>query len=137
MPPTPASLTVLVVDDDPRVLEMLQLSVEGAGHRTVAVASGKLALDALDGGLQPDLVVTDYAMPGMSGLELAQEIRGRWPALAVAMISGTGGATDDLPAGLLEFVLVKPVQLHRLREAIARFASGRESASPPTRDRPE
>jgi CheY-like chemotaxis protein len=84
---------VLVVDDDVMVLECIVTMLEDLGHKTLAAKSGALALDAICSNSDIDVLLTDHAMPGMTGIELARQarrIRGNLP-----IILGTGFA--DLP----------------------------------------
>ncbi len=92
----PRGLQVLVVDDDPLVLESTAAMLEDAGHRTTRVESAAAALAALDAdGSAVDLVLTDHAMPRMTGLDLARELSPTRPDLPVILASGFAG----LPAG--------------------------------------
>jgi PAS domain S-box-containing protein len=79
--------TVLVVDDEDDVREVAVAQLEALGFRVAHAASGKAALELLArGGI--DLLIADYAMPGMSGLELARAARQRRPGLPVLLMSG-------------------------------------------------
>ena len=69
------ALTVLVVEDDPLVLRNTTVALEDAGHDPIEASSGQAALDMLEGRPEVDIVVTDYLMPGMNGLQLAEKIR--------------------------------------------------------------
>jgi CheY-like chemotaxis protein len=81
------SLVVLAVDDDELVLTNTVAMLEDLGHKGIAATSGKAALDIL--GEQPvDLVVTDYAMPQMTGLQLADGIKTEWPGIPVIIATG-------------------------------------------------
>jgi CheY-like chemotaxis protein len=62
--------------------------LEDLGHRVVEVHSGKEALAVLGGGLHPDLVITDYAMPGMTGADLALVLRQGHPKLPILLATG-------------------------------------------------
>ena len=68
---TPSRGTVLIVEDDPAVLEMLQLLFDAEGHRTVVAADGHKALELAAQRLTvPDLIIADYNLPkGLNGLE--------------------------------------------------------------------
>jgi signal transduction histidine kinase/FixJ family two-component response regulator len=113
---------VLVVDDDPMILQFVGRALERAGYRVEAVASGEAALDAYQKGRNDPfrVVVTDVLMPGLDGLDLAQRLLNRDPSVRVVLMSGQtsadsvcgrlSGATFDLlrkpfrPAGLLRAV---------------------------------
>lgn len=70
---------VLVVDDDPPILNLVGALLRKRGHQVIAVASPHEALELLDadGRALPDVLVTDVAMPGLSGLELVNAVRQR------------------------------------------------------------
>jgi two-component system CheB/CheR fusion protein len=69
---TPSRGTILIVEDDPAVREMLQLLFDDEGHRTLVAADGHKALKlAAQGSTEPDLVIADYNLPkGLNGLEM-------------------------------------------------------------------
>jgi len=80
---------ILFVDDDAEIVEIESIRLQRLGYDVTTCSNGDEALAALEG--QPldfDLVITDYAMPGMTGLELAQEVGGRKPGLPIILISG-------------------------------------------------
>jgi PAS domain S-box-containing protein len=79
--------TILVVDDQDDVREVAVAQLEALGFRVTQATSGKAALELLaKGGI--DLLMADYAMPGMSGLELARAARKRQPGMPVLLMSG-------------------------------------------------
>ena len=87
------SLRVLVVDDEPDMVKTLLELLRGEGYEAHGHASGQAALTALDT-FMPDVVISDIAMPGVNGWELAREIRqrmGKHPTL----IAMTGRFTQD------------------------------------------
>jgi CheY-like chemotaxis protein len=88
-------LKVLVVDDDGLVLMNTAAMLEDLGHAVFQATSGRAALDVLRGGPAIDLVITDQAMPGMTGVELAAAIRLEWPDVPVLLATGYA----ELPAG--------------------------------------
>jgi len=79
---------ILVVDDEQNILTLVHLLVERAGYPVVAAASAEEALRALDNGLEPQLLLTDIVMPGMSGLALAAQVHHMRPRLPVIFMSG-------------------------------------------------
>lgn len=86
-------LNVLVVDDDLLIQMALADMVSELGHATQAVTSAQEALDHVRAGKAVDLVITDHAMPGMTGLELARRLRAERPDLPVMLATGF----DELP----------------------------------------
>ena len=93
-------LTILAVDDDELVLTNTAAMLEDLGHRVQTAGSAAQALTVLARS-KPDLVITDYAMPQMNGLDLAREIKARRPELPVILATGFAelppGAGEDLP----------------------------------------
>jgi CheY-like chemotaxis protein/anti-sigma regulatory factor (Ser/Thr protein kinase) len=115
--PAHRTCTVLLVEDDPLVMSATAAMLEDLGHTVVEASSGTTALQVLRENTSVDLVVTDHAMPGMTGLELAERIRVEWPALPILLASGHA----ELPerAGLALSRLTKPFRRDELENAIA------------------
>ena len=86
-------LKILVVDDDPLVAMGTVAMLEDLGHAVTDVGSGVEALAAMAANENLDLVITDQAMPGMTGIELAASLRKTHPSLPVVLASGYA----DLP----------------------------------------
>ncbi len=115
----PASRVILLVDDDPLVSMGTAAMLEDLGHRVVEVNSGAKALNALLKDGQIDLVITDHAMPGMTGAELARQIRVSRPELPIILASGYAEIPDE--EGVADLVrLGKPFAQSQLASAIAR-----------------
>jgi PAS domain S-box-containing protein len=81
-------LVVLAVDDDGLVLTNTVAMLDDLGHTGIAASSGKEALEILGHQDSVDLVITDYAMPYMTGLQLADAIKREWPELPVIIATG-------------------------------------------------
>lgn len=113
------ALTVLAVDDDEIVLLNTAAMLADLGHTVLQASSGARALQIL-GRQSVDLLLTDYAMPHMTGNELADAVLAGWPEVRVLVMSGYA----DLPAGLtLRFPrLAKPFRQYELAAAIASIA---------------
>ena len=96
----PKSLTVLAVDDDTLVLFNTVAMLEDLGHTAIEAHSARDALEILRS-RKIDMVVTDQAMPQMTGVQLAEAIRGEWPGMPVILATGyaelPGGAGKNLP----------------------------------------
>jgi DNA-binding NtrC family response regulator len=102
--------TILVVDDDENLRWVTQTQLEDAGYLVSTVPSGEAALIALNK-QRPSLVLTDLKMPGISGLELLQQIRSQEPDLPVVMMTAFGtiqSAVQAVKAGAYDY-LTKPI----------------------------
>jgi signal transduction histidine kinase/CheY-like chemotaxis protein len=97
---------VLLVDDDRLVLTSTAAMLEDLGHVVIEAESGVAALELLRQGTPVDVVLADHGMPGMTGIELAQALRGTRPALPVILATGYGEVPEGAPPGLV--VLSKP-----------------------------
>lgn len=121
--------TVLVVDDDPLVLESTTVMLEDIGHIAIKAASGNEALRILHDGTNVDLVVTDQSMPGMTGVQLAGELRRLQPDLPIILATGYGDRAEVLEATLP--LLGKPFDQAALAAAIcACVAAGSDTGRP-------
>ena len=81
--------TILVVDDEEMLLSMAQTILSSYGYQVLVASSGQQALDLLAKGAPPvDLVLTDLVMPKMSGRDLVESIRRRWPEVRIIRTSG-------------------------------------------------
>ncbi|HWG56246.1 MAG TPA: response regulator [Gaiellaceae bacterium] len=119
---------VLVVDDEQLVRDLTVQVLLRGGHDVVSSATAQGALDLLEQE-RFDLVVTDVVMPGLSGVELLNEIRDRQPDLPVLLM--TGGSPDpDRTARALDLgataMIYKPFAHTDLLEAVAAAVAGRE-----------
>jgi CheY-like chemotaxis protein len=91
--PGPA-LRILAVDDDPLVLFNTAAMLTDLGHDVVEASTGRGALQAFEPGAF-DLVITDQAMPGMTGLQLARELRARQAGLKIILATGYAEMPSD------------------------------------------
>ncbi|WP_407293865.1 response regulator [Stutzerimonas zhaodongensis] len=83
-----ASHKVLLVDDDHAVREVTAQMLSNLGYAVVQAEGGRMALEMLEQGAAVDLVLADFAMPGMNGGELARAVLSRYPKLPVVFITG-------------------------------------------------
>ena len=92
---------VLIVDDDPDILALIDRRVRAAGYDAVPAESGEAALSLVAGAGTPDVAVIDVSMPGISGLELAEVLRARsgLHALPIVFLSA-GGHQHEVDAGV-------------------------------------
>jgi PAS domain S-box-containing protein len=108
---------VLIVEDDEIVAELAAGMMNELGFETVIAHSGKEALERLSSGSRPKLIFTDIVMPGgISGLELAEKVRSRFPELPILLTTGYSqevGGNHGFP------VLHKPYELESLADALS------------------
>jgi CheY-like chemotaxis protein len=116
------SLVVLAVDDDGLVLTNTIAMLNDLGHTGLAASSGKKALDILRQQDHVDLVVTDYAMPQMSGLQLAAAIGKEWPHLPVILATGYAEMEPEIVSSLPR--LAKPFTEAELARELDRIVPG-------------
>jgi signal transduction histidine kinase len=116
------SYRVLVVDDDPLVVASTAAMLEDVGHVVSEALSGVHALDLLRLGTKVDVVVTDHAMPGMTGSELARQIRQHWPELPIILATGYAELPNGEDPGLPR--LSKPYLQDELEAQIAKVVGG-------------
>lgn len=114
---TPASSTapkprVLVADDEQVIANTLAIILNGAGFEARAVFSGEKAVEAIDS-FQPDMLISDVIMTGMTGIEAAIITRNRLPKCKILLFSGQAATADLLEKARAdghEFeILAKPV----------------------------
>jgi signal transduction histidine kinase len=113
---TSRACSILLVDDDPMVAETTVGMLEVLGHHVTVASSAGRALEMLGANTAVDLVITDYAMPGMTGKELAQRIRETRPGLPVVLASGYADLAAQDDSGLPR--LDKPYALDKLASMI-------------------
>jgi signal transduction histidine kinase len=123
---------ILLVDDDPLVSASTVVMLEDLGHAVTEVASGTEAMAVLRSDAAIDLMITDYAMPRMTGLDLARAARATRPGLLVLLTTGYADRPDgegtDLPR------LSKPYSQEQLSAQIAALlATDRRSGMPQPR----
>jgi len=106
---------VLLVDDEELVRVSAADMLSDIGYSVIEAASAEMALDLMNDGLKPDILITDHLMAGMNGTDLARAAKARYPGLAVLIVSGYADdvALDpDLPR------LTKPFRRDELAAAI-------------------
>ncbi|MGB9641080.1 MAG: response regulator [Anaerolineales bacterium] len=109
---------ILIVDDEPLIVDSLTYSLQREGFDVLGVGDGKQALEAVDD-YQPDLVVLDVLLPGMNGMEVCKQLRAK-SAIPVIMLTARGEELDrvlGLEIGADDY-LAKPFSF---RELLARI----------------
>jgi CheY-like chemotaxis protein len=117
--PDDTTANVLIAEDNPAVREFITRSLSSAGHKTVAVADGQQALDALAKD-KFDVLVTDIVMPNVDGIALALKAVRLFPDLRIVMISGY--AQERMRAhnldALVHRIIAKPFSLEEICGAV-------------------
>ncbi|HLI28355.1 MAG TPA: response regulator [Chloroflexota bacterium] len=108
---------VLVIDDDPLILDLVRILLEDEGHEVVALVSGERAVEQACA-LQPDLVLLDIVMRGTHGMEVLDALRHALPAVPVVLLSGAVSQVDNMATiaralGAHDFI-EKPFDAQRL-----------------------
>ncbi|HXC26583.1 MAG TPA: response regulator [Stellaceae bacterium] len=125
--PQRSSLQVLLVEDDEMVAAGTLAMLEDLGHTTIEANSAAVALEILAAHNDIDIVVTDHAMPGMNGTELARRIRNSWPELPVVLVTGYA----DPPNGFDPLLprLAKPYRQQELGDLISALGADHRQKS--------
>jgi DNA-binding response OmpR family regulator len=120
----PAMVTVLIVDDEPHVVDLIRVTLEDERIRVVETGTGTSALE-LAGELQPELIFLDLQLPDMSGLEVCRRLRrnSRLACTPIVMLTAAAQDTDiarGLMAGATQYLTkpFSPVRLLSLVESV-------------------
>ena len=114
-----ANIHLLVVDDEQGMRDMLSLELSGQGYQVATARNGLEALECVRG-KKIDLVITDFKMPEMDGMELLENIKGVDASLEVIMATGHGtieAAVAAMKHGAYDFIL-KPFNMENLAKVI-------------------
>jgi two-component system response regulator VicR len=116
--------TVLIIDDEYLIADILSYALEDEGYLTVKAGSGQKALDILDRE-RPELIITDYMMPGMNGIELAEAVRQRpgMEATPMMLMSGAQAHLGIARPDLFFTVFEKPFDIHEVVAAVKQRVS--------------
>jgi two-component system response regulator FixJ len=123
-------ITIALVDDDEAVLDSLRLYFATLGHEVAAFSEADGLLESLRKGLEPDCIVSDIRMPGLSGLDLQRELLGRKVTIPLILITGHGDvemAVSAIKAGAHDFI-EKPFDERRLLASIEDAVSKRSTS---------
>jgi CheY-like chemotaxis protein len=119
----PQRRVALLVDDDSAVRDITAARLRQLGFEVLEAGSGGAALDLIDRTPQVDLLVADFAMPGMNGVEVAQQARARRPELPVLFVTGYADQTALAGVGE-ERVVQKPFRDDELERKVRAVAGG-------------
>lgn len=116
--------SILIVDDEISSTEVLALILREEGFRVTVASNGRQALDRLDEAA-PDLIITDYMMPVMNGVEMSKAVRGRerYARLPILMMSGVSEAALRSHGDSYDRFLRKPFDMDALLDAVQALLS--------------
>lgn len=117
---------IFVVDDEPMLLELATVILEPQGFAVRTFRDPELVVEAFrKASPRPDLLITDYAMHTMNGIQLVEQLRQIEPRQKILLVSGTVGEDvfSDSPAKPDKF-LAKPYQAHQLTAAVKSLLKG-------------
>ena len=119
---------IVVAEDEFLLADMLASMLEDNGHEVAVAAHGLAALEAIRS-KHPDLLITDFMMPLMTGLELATAVRAEngYSTMPIILVSGAQGAIGRANPGMFDAVLDKPYDTRKLMRTVDDLLS-RESA---------
>ncbi len=114
--------TILVVDDEPSIVALLQDILEDEGHRVIGAYNGRDAL-ALVREQRPDVVVSDLMMPVMDGAQLARELHDDPTFASLSLILMSAGNTPDSVQSYAAAFIRKPFEIAAMVALIARYVA--------------
>lgn len=117
----PTDADILVVDDDPLLRLGMVCMLRDMGYQAIAAQDPMRALPMVHHGIGVDLLITDYSMPGMTGVELARRMAAEKPGLHVLIMSGHQTLNDELAPEWRR--LTKPFTESELRREIEALTS--------------
>lgn len=123
---------ILLVDDEPRVVDSVSRTLEDLGYRVTTALSPNGALQLIRSGSEIfDCILTDFSMPGMSGIALARECRAWMPRTPIILMTGRGGdmTADRLRSHGIDELMVKPFAQEALAEVLRRALKRKKDAS--------
>jgi two-component system KDP operon response regulator KdpE len=122
-------MKILIADDDPQILRALRITLTARGYEVITAPDGRVALNAAVES-HPDLIVLDLGMPGLTGIEVIEGVRG-WSQVPILVVSGRSESwdkVDALDAGADDYV-TKPFQADELLARIRALSRRTPSAT--------
>jgi CheY-like chemotaxis protein len=110
---------ILVVDDEPQVADTVRMVLAMSGHKVEVVQSARRALEVYEAG-KYDLVISDFSLGNMNGLELAREIKQKCATQKFILITAYAESMSLKKEGMacIDFLMSKPFPLTQLQEAL-------------------
>lgn len=124
--------TILLVDDEPEILKSLGEILNRFGYDVIARTGGQSALSVVSDGAKIDLVITDYRMPGMDGLEFLNALRQKNSTVPVIVLTAYGAVESylkSLSLGVFEYIN-KPIKAKELGRIVQAAIDSTERSNP-------
>ncbi|BAP41639.1 response regulator with CheY-like receiver [Pseudomonas sp. StFLB209] len=114
--------TILIVDDEYLIAEILSFALEDEGFLTVTAGTAQKALTILDRE-RPGLIITDYMMPGMNGMEFAAAVREnpQFSTIPIVLMSGAQAHLGSARPELFTKVFEKPFEIEAMVESVKKL----------------
>lgn len=112
-------LRVLLVEDEPGLQEALTLALELEGFDVIRASDGREALARLNSG--PDLIITDYMMPRMNGVELIERLRADSATVEIPVLLMSAALPRHVDSSKADAFLPKPITMENLLTAVAKL----------------
>lgn len=120
--------TILLVEDEPFVRDATWRILQNSGFDVISTANGQEALTAFESSPTVDLLISDVVLPGISGRQLARDLRSRCENLAILLTSGYGEASaESVIAEPGTYYLAKPYSRQSLLESVEHIFRSRRS----------
>lgn len=121
-----AKARIMVVDDEPEIVQLWKHFLSDKGYEAVGASSGEEALSILEKE-KADLILLDMMMPGISGREAAEIIKKRYPSIKIIMITGYPSESSNLVGdNYVECVFIKPIRIQEIYNKLAEVLSHKE-----------
>jgi len=117
---SPTIVKILLIDDHAMVRDALARMLRWLGHTVLPAPSGQAGLARLETSDGVDLVLTDFQMPGMNGVEVAKAVRTRWPHVHVGIITGAPELLAE-HRDPVDLVIFKPASLEAIQEGFSQI----------------
>lgn len=122
-------LSIIIVDNEPLLLEVMSEMIETLGHNVIARGNNGLEAVSLYEQHRPDLLMMDYDMPHMDGIQAAQKIKTSHPTAHICICSGSLEYTNVMdPVMKIVDLLPKPVSRDQLSRYLTSVSSVRKSS---------
>ena len=116
--------TILVVEDNDDVREMMTVTLELEGHKVIGAANGQEALDLLQHGLEPRLILLDLMMPVMTGWQFRATVENDPELRHIPIVVVSAASAESAARATPNVVLPKPIDIDKLLTVVCEYCDG-------------